>query len=93
MSLLKTEKEIEILREGGKKLAQILEKVSKAVKPGVSTKELNNLAENLAKEGGDTPAFLGYRPEGALRPYPAGLCVSVNDEAGRLRFRHKPYCL
>lgn len=81
MAYLKTEKEIEILREGGKRLAQILRTVANAAKPGVSTRELNDLAEKLAREGGDEPSFLGYRPRGAPRPYPAGLCVSVNDEA------------
>ena len=34
----------------------------------------------MANQGGDKPAFLNYRPYGAKRPYPASLCVSVNDE-------------
>jgi methionyl aminopeptidase len=80
MSYIKTEKEIEILKEGGKHLAQVLKKVSKEVKPGVSTKELNNLAEKLIREDGDTPAFLGYRASDFNKPYPSSLCVSVNEE-------------
>src|SRR3989344_1884560 len=78
--IIKTEEEIKILREGGKRLAQILNKVKDKVRPGVSTKELDIYAEKLIREGGDSPAFLNYRPEGAKYPYPASLCVSVNDE-------------
>jgi methionyl aminopeptidase len=80
MVIIKTKEEIEILREGGKHLATVLYKVKEKVAPGVSTKELDEYAAALIKELGDTPAFLNYRPEGALTPYPASLCVSVNDE-------------
>ena len=76
---IKTKKDIEILREGGKRHAFIMNKVAKAVFPGVSTKDLNDLAERLIIEGGDKAAFFGYKPYGAKRPYPASLCVSVND--------------
>lgn len=78
--ILKTEKEIEILRAGGKRLAFVLSETAKQVRPRISTEELNQYAIKLIKEGGDEPAFLGYRPEGARHPYPAALCVSVNDE-------------
>ncbi len=80
MIIIKTPEEIEILREGGKRLATILYKVKDMVKPGISTKDLDRYAEKLIREGGDTPAFLNYRPEGVHTPYPASLCVSVNDE-------------
>lgn len=80
MITIKTNEEIEILREGGRRLAEIMEAVSRAVSPGVSSAELNNLAERMAIDGGDKPAFLNYRPYGAKRPYPASLCVSINDE-------------
>ncbi len=78
--IIKTPKEIEILREGGKRLATILNKVKERVAPGVSTWDLDKYAEKLITETGDTPAFLNYRPEGAIKPFPASLCVSVNDE-------------
>ncbi len=78
--IIKTKEEIESLREGGKRHAHILTVLSRAVRPGVSTGELNRLAEELVREGGDEAAFLGYKPYGAKRPYPASLCVSVNDE-------------
>lgn len=76
---IKTKEEIEILRGGGKRLAFILTEVAKAVKAGVSTLELNNLAQKLVEEGGDKSAFLNYRPAGMNRPYPATICISIND--------------
>lgn len=79
-TILKTKKEIDIVRVGGKRLAFVLSEVSKIVKPGILTKELDELAEKLIREGGDEPAFLNYTPDGSGRPYPATLCVSVNNE-------------
>ncbi|KKT85421.1 MAG: Methionine aminopeptidase, partial [Parcubacteria group bacterium GW2011_GWD1_44_9] len=80
MIKLKNPEEIEILREGGKRLAEILSALALKVMPGVLALELEEEAMRLIKEGGDKPAFLGYRPQGAKRPFPAALCVSVNDE-------------
>ncbi|MEZ4103171.1 MAG: M24 family metallopeptidase [Candidatus Paceibacterota bacterium] len=80
MIRLKTKEDIEKLREGGKRHAEILRKVSDMVAPGITTKELDEYAHKLIIEGGDKPAFLGYTPEGVSYPYPASLCVSVNDE-------------
>jgi methionyl aminopeptidase len=79
MIQLKTAKDIEILREAGKKLAYILHELEKATIPGVSSFALENLARTLTKEAGAVPAFLGYTPEGAPRAYPAALCLSIND--------------
>ncbi|MDP6387857.1 MAG: type I methionyl aminopeptidase [Candidatus Pacebacteria bacterium] len=78
--MVKTKEEIEIMREGGKRLAFVLGEVVKLVKPDVDAKELNNLAEKFIREKGDEPSFLGYTPEGTSRSYPSTLCVSVNDE-------------
>lgn len=80
MITLKTKEDIEKLREGGKRLAQILAVLKGAVAPGVYASELNTIAEKLVFDLGDTPAFLHYKPAGAKRPYPASLCVSINDE-------------
>lgn len=80
MVRLKTKEEIKIMREGGKRHAEILKLVAKRVAPGVSTKALDDYAKELVKEGGDKSAFLGYTPTGVSYPYPAALCVSVNDE-------------
>ncbi|MEK7601970.1 MAG: type I methionyl aminopeptidase [Patescibacteria group bacterium] len=70
----------EKITEAGRRLGVILEKLAGQVAPGVSTKGLEDEALRLILEGGDKPAFLDYIPEGAPRPYPAALCVSVNDE-------------
>ncbi len=76
----KTKEEIEDLRISGARLAFVLQEVKKAVKPGISTLELDTLAEKLIRDGGDTPPFKNYTPHGARSPFPAALCVSVNDE-------------
>lgn len=78
--MLKSPEDIAIMKEGGARHAQILRQLVQAVVPGVSTFALNALAEKLIAEGGDTASFLNYRPEGARRPYPASLIVSVNEE-------------
>jgi len=76
----KTEEEIAIMREGGKIHARILKEVAKKIKPGVKTDALNTYAEQLIDEAGCTASFLGYQPYDAKRPYPASLCVSINEE-------------
>ena len=68
------------LIEAGKRLAVVLEALRAKVAPGVAAEELDDVAERLIRDGGDEPCFLGYTPEGARRPYPATLCVSINDE-------------
>lgn len=79
--IIKTAEEIEILREGGRRLAEILAQVGEKAVPGISAMELDVYAEKLIQEEeGDIPAFKGYRPEGQRGPYPASLCVSVNNE-------------
>jgi methionyl aminopeptidase len=74
MIKIKSQDEIEIMRQGGKILASILLAVAKEVKPGVSTKYLDELAERLIYEKGALPGFKGF--DG----YPATLCTSVNEE-------------
>ena len=78
--IYKTKKEIEILREGGRRLGAILVKVGEKVKPGVTTAELDAYAEKLILAGGDIPVFKNYKPHGAPYPYPSALCTSVNSE-------------
>ncbi|MDP3726590.1 MAG: type I methionyl aminopeptidase [bacterium] len=80
MAIIKTEKEQNIARESGRRLAAVLYKIIERVAPGVTPQELNFYAEQLIRGGGDEPAFLGYKPSGAKIPFPASLCVSVNDE-------------
>jgi len=77
---LKTEDEMVELRRGGKMLAEILETIITHVRAGVSTLELDSLAQSLILSAGCRPAFLGYQGLGALTPFPATLCTSVNHE-------------
>ncbi len=80
MIKLKSQAEIEIMREGGRRHAEILRELAKLCTPGASTLILEEEALRMIKAGGDKPAFLGYTPAGARRAYPAALCVSINDE-------------
>ncbi|MBL7022151.1 type I methionyl aminopeptidase [Patescibacteria group bacterium] len=77
MSLIKTAEEIKQLREDGKVLASVLKYVKEMVKPGITPAELNSKAEELIYAAGGKPSFKGY---GQPIPFPAGLCVSVNEE-------------
>ncbi len=77
---LKTKEDIAILREGGRRHAAILRELVAMVRPGISAKELDDKAAELIKKDGDKAAFLNYKPTGADRPFPASICVSVNDE-------------
>lgn len=77
---LKNENDIKKLRESGKRLAAVLQAVSKEVKPGVTTGYLNDIAYKMITDMGDKPAFLNYKPFGASYAYPGSICISVNDE-------------
>lgn len=77
---IKTPEDIEILRESGRHLARVMDTARRAVAPGMSTEEFNRMFEKLIRAGGDTPALLNYTPQGAGRPFPASVCVSVNTE-------------
>lgn len=74
MIQLKTKQEIEIMREGGKKLAAIIRQLESMAKPGIATQDLNKAAEDLVLSIGAKPSFKGYEN------YPAALCVSINEE-------------
>lgn len=71
---IKSQREIELMRHAGKLLAQTLEELEKAVKPGISTWELNKIGEDIIRGYGCIPSFLNYNG------YPASICISVNDE-------------
>jgi len=75
-----TEKEIEILKEGGNILYKILKRLEEESHEGVSTKDLDKIAYDLCIENNAKPAFLNYTPHGADRAFPASACISVNHE-------------
>ncbi len=77
-SLVKTQTEIETMRAGGRVLATVLAEVASAVRPGVTTAELDQLAERRLRELDAESSFLGYGQETG-NPYPATLCTSVNN--------------
>ncbi len=77
---IKTESEQELLREGGRLLGDILRVVMLAAKPGVSTKMLGDLAEEKIRAVGGEPIFKGYGKQWGAPPFPAALCVSLNEE-------------
>jgi methionyl aminopeptidase len=78
--LIKNEEDIVALREGGRRLSNIMKKLAAAVVPGASTQDIDHLARTLIEDGGDTPSLLLYQPHGSDRPFPATICISINDE-------------
>lgn len=73
MIVLKSEKEIEIMRSAGQLLAKIMKELEKEVRPGVTTEYLNKAAKSLVLNSGAKPAFENYMG------FPATLCTSIND--------------
>ena len=71
---IKSAREIELMRESGRLLAIVHDELGKALKPGMTTKEIDRLGEEIIRSCGCVPNFLNYNG------YPASICVSVNDE-------------
>ena len=71
---IKTAREIGLMKEAGRLLEQVHDELAKAIKPGISTWEIDHLGEELIRSFGCTPNFLHYNG------YPASICLSVNDE-------------
>src|SRR5580693_10777198 len=71
---IKTPAQLEIMREAGLVVARTLRSVAEAAGPGVTTAELDALAEREIRAAGAIPSFKGYHG------YPATICTSVNDE-------------
>ena len=71
---IKSAREIELMREAGRLLAEVHDELAAFIKPGISTKDIDKLGEKLIRDRGCIPNFLNYNG------YPASVCVSVNDE-------------
>lgn len=78
--ITKNSKEIEILKEGGKRLAQVLAIVAAKAQPGVLATDLDKLAEEEIVKRDGKSAFKNYRSNPSDTPFPATLCVSINSE-------------
>lgn len=79
MIYIKSKEEIKIIKEGGKKLATILARLVKEIKPGLATDYLEEIADKLIREIGGRPAFKNY-PMGGGIFFPSTLCISINNE-------------
>jgi methionyl aminopeptidase len=79
MIVLKTSREIEIMREANRIVAEILEAIGQLIRPGITTGELDGTAQKLIAAAGAKAAFKGYRMRNQ-KPYPAAICASVNEE-------------
>lgn len=77
--LIKTDSELENIRESGARLAIVMEELLSAAVPGVSTGAIGDMAEELIRKQGGIPIFKGYGAEWG-KPFPAAVCVSINDE-------------
>jgi methionyl aminopeptidase len=75
---LKSEAQLEALRQAAALVGQAHAEVASRIRPGVSTLELDRVAEEVLRDGGARPAFKGYAFPGAT-PFPGTLCISVND--------------
>ncbi len=78
--IIKTQEEIQLIKEGGHILGRIMDAVIERVRPGVTTDELDAYAEQLMREAGGEPAFKGYKPSFGHEPFPTALCTSVNEQ-------------
>ena len=74
MIVCRSAAELEQMREAGRLVGEVLTELAAAVAPGVSTADLDELAEKRIRQAGATPAFKGYHG------YPATICASINDE-------------
>ncbi|MEO0290047.1 MAG: type I methionyl aminopeptidase [candidate division WOR-3 bacterium] len=74
MIILKSREEIENIKEASKIVAKVLYDIEEYIKPGVSTKKLNDIIDRMIRKMGGSPAFLGYKG------YPASSCISINEE-------------
>ena len=72
--IIKSPREIEQLKKSNAIVAEVFQKLKKAIVPGITTKELDQIAEEMILSRGATPAFKGYRG------FPATLCISINEE-------------
>ena len=74
MVTIKSDREIELMREAGRILAKVNEELGRTLVPGMSTKEIDRMCEDMIRSHGCVPSFLNYQG------FPASVCISINDE-------------
>ena len=80
MITLKSSEDIARMRKAGRVTAEVLEIMRSAVRPGISTGELDRLAEAHIRANNGIPAFKHYQPTSNMTPFPGTICASINDE-------------
>lgn len=78
MIIAKSAKDLDRMREVGELIAEVRETLRSMIEPGVTTLELNAVAEKMMRERGAIPTFIGYKPHG-MTPFPFAICASVNE--------------
>ncbi|MBR1487217.1 MAG: type I methionyl aminopeptidase [Synergistaceae bacterium] len=80
MIKIKRPEEIELMRVAGRVTAEVLDIMREAVRPGISTGELDRLAEEHIRKNNGIPAFKNYKPAFNMTPFPGTICASINEE-------------
>ncbi len=78
--VIKSEREIALMRRAGQIVAKVLEAIRERVRPGITTSELDELAERIIRAEGAIPSFKGYDGGSDRPPFPATICASVDNE-------------
>jgi methionyl aminopeptidase len=76
----KSRAEIERMKQAGRVVAEVLDKIEASIRPGASTADLDAIAEAHIRASGATPSFKGYPGINPRRPFPASVCISIDDE-------------
>ena len=77
--VLYNQSEIQKMRDAGRLTAETFALLGEHIRPGVTTKELDRIAETYIRKHGATPAYKGYKPHFSARPFPATICAAVNQ--------------
>jgi methionyl aminopeptidase len=77
---LKTPEELIIMRQAGRIVAKVHAALRAAVRPGVTTLELDQIARDVLRSAGAIPTFVGHKPEGIRTPFPSAITASINEE-------------
>lgn len=78
MIIAKSQKDLDRMRDVGELIAEVREALRAMIAPGITTLELNSVAEKMMRDAGAIPTFIGYKPYG-MTPFPFAICASVNE--------------